>query len=270
MKALINDHWLKPENMAALALSLQSGAARELTFSVATRISGSRKLPFEEAGRLFLKYWTATADSFITAVYREIHADIKAHAFHYPMKLFPATAFCSLKGRKVHEGILRAMRALPLVSGAVRPGEIKDSLPRIILPGVDYTAESIVQSGLLKSPELYVDKDALEWMKKDAKADFCLGVVAFGSEDFEDLTQAWVYGEVSSVHGYVDALDTLMEEVLHGCADQIAKIPRYGEKDVVKEHYWMNEYGAFPETVFTAIAKHSRSFIGSMKNLIEK
>lgn len=257
--------WKDERNAALLSRYLQSSVARDLTEEIASKLQG----PAEERENRFLIEWMRMSKSFLEAVFGEIRTGIADHSLKYPMRVFPQSVYCSQRGRKVHESLLKVFRAVPLARGYFMPGDVLDPIPGIILPGVDYTAESIVFGKFLKKESFAIPKQDLVWMKKDARADYCHGAVCIGSEDFETLTEAWVYGRTQSMHDYIDSLDTIVEEALHGIADQIAKTPRYSDYEVKKEHYWMNEYGDFPEKVFVAILKKGKPFIGSMKEVLK-
>lgn len=266
----IHPKWHDAKESAILADRLQSKVAKEITTDVANEIAESRNMRMQDARILFLTEWIKNSKLFIDSVYNDLKDEISDHAYNYPMRYFPCDTYCSFSGRNSHARIQQILRSLPVLKKILEPGKITDPVPQVILPGVDFTAESIVYGGFLGKPQIEIDRDLLEWSKKSSRADYCLGAVAFGSEDFETLTLAWVHGEVGSITEYSDSLDTLLEEALHGCADQIAKTPRYGEEDVDKEHYWMNEYGTFPEHIFEAIVKHGRAFRGSLSGLLEE
>ena len=257
--------WKEERNAAILSRYLQSSVARDLTEEIEAKISS----PAEERENRFLVEWMRTSRSFLGLVFAEIMNDIEKHSLKYPMRVFPQSVYCSQRGRKVHESLLAVFRSVPIVRGHFAPGKVLEPIPGVILPGVDYTAESLVFGKFLEKESFAIPKQDLVWMKKDARADYCYGAVCIGSEDFETLTEAWVYGRTQSMHDYIDSLDTIVEETLHGIADQIAKYPRYNDYEVRKEHYWMNEYGDFPEKAFMAIMKKGKPFIGSMKEVLK-
>lgn len=255
--------WKDERNAAMLSCYLQSSIARDITEEIAS------KLPGEDQENRFLVEWMKTSKRFLGEVFGEIANDIERHSLKYPMRVFPQNIYCSQGGRKIHESLLSFFRNVPLVKGHFIPGKVSEPIPSVILPGVDYTAESLVFGRFLEKESFLIPKNELVWMKKDARADYCHGAVCIGSEDFETLTEAWVYGRTQSIHDYIDSLDTIVEETLHGIADQVAKNPRYGDYEVKKEHYWMNEYGDFPEKVFVSILKKGKPFVGCMKEVLK-
>ncbi len=267
MEVLVNPYWSELNNMVYLAKSLQTRSSKELTHNTCEAICKRLKIKHDESMEIFLGGWIQVAKQFIRDVYKIVEKDIREHAYNYPMDIWPVRTYNSFRGRILHENVLNILRSVSFFRKRLEPGKITDPVPKIILPGVDYSAESLVFNDFLKNRQLALDKKRLEWMHKDARADYAIGVVCFGSEDFETLTKAWFLGEVDSVHDYIEALDTLIEEALHGMADQIAKTPRYGRGAERKEHYWMNEYGDFPEKIYNAILAVANKYVGCLKNV---
>ena len=132
----------------------------------------------------------------------------------------------------------------------------------IILPGVDYSAESLVNSSSLQGEGL-PDKSKLGWQHLDAYADYCRGVMALGRETYASLMDAWYYGRDSD--SYFQALETLAEEMLHHISDEIAG-PRYSERAVNWEHYWMKSYGEFPERLDIALLRLKDDYLGRLED----
>jgi len=263
---LVNPHWFDLGNMVSLASHLQTSSAKKLTKETCEKICKELDMDHMEAQNRFLAAWIEVAKSFIQDVYRDLESAIHEHAYRYPMKRWPLGWYDNVEGRQRHEKVQAFLRKIPGIRERMEPGAIINPVPPTILPGVDYSAESLVFGGHLQGtdPE-EVKKRDLEWMKRDASADYSLGVVCFGSEDFEVLTNAWFYGKSYSMYSYVEALDTLIEETLHHIADQIAKKPRYGDKETEAEHYWMHSYGNFPEKVYQVITDKANNYISGLK-----
>ena len=267
MQDLVNPYWLELKNMVKLAEYMQTKTAKNLTDTTCEKVCKVLNIRHEKAMSVFLEEWVKTAKKFIKEIFSIIEDDVKRHAYKYPLNFWPATWYDTYYGRQKHEKVLELLRKIPLVKKTLEPGKIREFIPPVILPGVDYSAESLVFNGFLKSTKLDFDKSKLEWMREDARADYAYGVVCLGSEDYEILTKAWVFGEVHTLHSYVEALDTLVEETLHFVADQISKNPKYNYSYELKEHYWLNEYGVFPEKVYDAITSVSSNYIGCLKRL---
>jgi hypothetical protein len=254
--------WYNIKNMVKLTRYLQSSDARKLTREIAIKIVHLKgwSIKVEKAVDLFLEEWIKTAQSFVDEVYSDLEDEIKEHAYKFPLIVWPKRSYMSFEGRKMNERVLDFLRKIPGIRKYFIPREITDPVPKIIIPGVDYSAESLVFTRSLLSRTCAFDKARLEWMHRDARADYAKDVVCFGCEDFETLAKAWFYGEVDSWHAYIEALSTLVEEALHHMVDHIVWISRYGVDDS-KEHYWMNAYGDFPEKVYDAIEKHSEKYM---------
>ena len=196
--------------------------------------------------------------------YEEIRSDLEKHSYNYPfLKLrIPRASYDSTGERRNYERIENFMRKIPLVRNGLLPRPIRDPVVPIILPGVDYSAESLVSSGSLSSSAL-PDKSRLGWQHLDVYADYCLGLMAIGRETYASPIEAW-YPEKDS-DSYFKALETIAEEMLHHISDEIAG-PRYTEPSVRREHYWMKSYGEFPEKVDIALLRLKDEYLGSLKN----
>ena len=268
MEYLVNPYWEKLGNMIKLSAYLQTRTSKELTVETCKVLCKKMRIKQSEAMNLFLTEFITTSFRFIKEVYDILENDIKKHAYNYPLKYWPAGLYTSFENRILHEKMLRILRGIPLVKNAIEPGKIKNPAPAIILPGGDYSAESLVFNGFLKSTNIGFDKSKLEWMREDARADYARGVVCLGSQDFEILAKAWFFGQMHTLYYYIEALGTLVEESLHHIVDQITRTPRDSPADEAKEHYWLNEYGVFPEKVYDAIISVSPKYVGALKRYV--
>ena len=262
----VNPVWYESENMVEVAKYLQSSSAKILSGQAAAKIVQwkGHGISIVRAEDLFLSEWIKTAKAFISNMYSNLEKDIAKHSYNFPLFFWPNKSYMSFRGRVLHQNTLKFLRVIPVVRNYVVPRKIVDPIPRIILPGVDYSAESLIFTNSLMSKGCTFDKSKLEWMHLDARADYAHNVVCFGSEDFETLLSAWFFGQVDSWHEYIEALYTMIEEAMHHMVDQIVWVSRYG-KDDSKEHYWMHAYGDFPEKVYNTIEDHSEKYIGIIK-----
>jgi hypothetical protein len=164
-------------------------------------------------------------------------------------------------GRETYQGIQSRLRKVPWLGNRYVPRSIRNPVVSIILPGVDYSAESLVDSSLLRGEKL-PDKSKLGWQHLDAYADYCRDVMAIGRETYASLMEAWYFGNNSDP--YFAALETLAEEMLHHISDEIAG-PWYGERSVAREHYWMKSYGEFPERLDIVLYRVKDDYLGKLK-----
>lgn len=262
----INKKWFKLDSMAELTEYLQSMPAHELTMKVATDISEDQIL--ESPRRLIVENFILLSKGFMSQLYEEIRPELEKHSLKYPfIKIhLPFVDYESSKGRLRYQRVQSWLRGVPRLGGRYSPKQIRDPIVPIVLPGVDYSAESLVRSYSLASESL-PDKSVLGWQHLDAYADYCLGVMALGREAYSSLVDAWYYGNDSDA--YFKGLETIAEEMLHHVSDEIAG-PRYGEKAIAREHYWMKSYGEFPEKIDIALLRLKDEYLGRMKRSLEE
>jgi hypothetical protein len=198
----------------------------------------------------------------------EIRPEVEKHSYNYPfLRLrIPWVAYDSTSGRINYQRIQSFMRRVPGVGRTFRPRPIGNPIVPIILPGVDYSAESLISSKSLSRDEL-PEKAELGWQHLDADADYCLGLMAIGRETYASLIDAWYYSEDSD--SYFNGLETLAEEMLHHISDEIAG-PRYSTLSVQREHYWMKSYGEFPEKVDIALLRLKDEYLGRLKEKLSQ
>src|SRR4029077_14150199 len=173
----------------------------------------------------------------------------------------PFLRYESSSGRETYQNIQSKLRKIPWIRRKYLPRRIQDPVVGIILPGVDYSAESLVDYSSLKGERL-PDKSKLGWQHLDAYADYCRGVMAIGRETYASLMDAWYFGRDSD--SYFAALETLAEEMLHHISDEIAG-PRYSERSVAREHYWMKSYGEFPERLDIVLSRVKDDYLGRLE-----
>lgn len=258
----ISSKWYELGHMCELAEHLQSIPAFELTKKVASEIS-EQKILEENPRRIVIRDFVLLTKEFMKDFYLELKPDLERHSYNYPFLTFPIplAEYESVKGRVVYQKVQSFFRRIPFVKKGLLPRGIGDPVVPIVLPGVDYSAESLANSRSLNG-EGFPDKSGLEWQEHDSYADYCLGVMALGTRTYADLVEAWYHGEDSD--SYFKALEVLSEEMLHHVSDKIAG-PRYGERAVNREHYWMQNYGDFPERLDISILRIKEQYLGRMK-----
>jgi hypothetical protein len=234
-----NRKWFDPGSMAELTEYLQSAPSFELTKKVASHLS-ERVLP-KNPRRIVIQNFILVTKAFMKEVFEELRPDLEKHSYNYPFLILrlPFLGYESPSGRETYQRIQSHLRKIPWIGRKYVPCEIRQPVVPIILPGVDYSAESLVNSYSLEGEKL-PDKSKLGWQHLDAYADYCRGMMAIGRETYASLMDAW-YSD-----SYFAGLETLAEEMLHHISDEIAG-PRYSERSVAREHYWMKSYGEFPE-----------------------
>lgn len=266
-KPKINKHWSTFKGMLELTKYLQSDSSREFTMKISKEISKKYNINMFKAENIFLTRFIIVIQNFTQEIYNDIKPLLQKHAYVYPMRFYPLP-YCSVLGRKVHEKIQNFLRKIGFKK-FLEPGIVKDPIPNTLILGTGYSAESICLNDKLKQSKITFHKDDLEWQERIAHADYYYGVVAIGTGTFENLCDAWWYGVILK-DVYQSTLNTLVEEMLHNCVDQITKTHRYGKYlDEPREHYWMSEYGEFPELVDHWILKKSKKYINILKKDID-
>jgi hypothetical protein len=247
--------------MSELTDYLQSMPSHELTKKIATAISEQAFVT--NPRRLVIEEFIVLAKQFMQEFYQEIRPNLERHTYNYPfLKLrIPGITYDSTDGRITYEKLQTLMRKIPGIRRGFIPQLIEDPVVPIVLPGVDYSAESLISSQSLVGEQL-PDKSRLGWQHLDAFADYCLGVMALGRETYASLIDAWYYGNDSDA--YFKALETISEEMLHHVSDEIAG-PRYSRRAVNNEHYWMKSYGEFPEKVDIALLRLKDEYLGRLR-----
>src|SRR5437867_12819143 len=108
----------------------------------------------------------------------------------------PFVSYESSNGRETFAGVQSRLRKIPGLKSRYSPRKVQSPVIPIILPGVDYSAESLVNSLALEN-EVLPDKSKLRWQHLDAFAHYCLGIMALGRETHASLIDAWYYGNDS-------------------------------------------------------------------------
>ncbi|HYY92388.1 MAG TPA: hypothetical protein VE955_10405 [Candidatus Dormibacteraeota bacterium] len=246
--------------MSELTEYLQSVPSHELTKKIASQVS-ERSLP-SNPRRMVIEEFISLTKGFMADFFDEIRPDLEKHAFNYPfLRLkIPGVAYDSTEGRISYGVIQDFLRKVPRVRKGLFPRPVDDPVVPIILPGVDYSAESLLSSGSLGSEKL-PDKSKLGWQHLDTYADYCMGLMTLGRETYAWLMDAWYSGNDSDL--YFQGLETIAEETLHHISDKIAG-PRYTKLAVEREHYWMKSYGEFPEKVDIALLRLKDEYLGRL------
>lgn len=250
--------------MSELAEYLQSVPSFELTKKVASEISELTLV--KNPRRIVIENFILLTKQFMRELFVELGPDLEQHSHNYPfIKMrVPLVTYDSARGRVTYQKVQSFLRKVPMIREGFLPRKIQNPVVPIILPGVDYSAESLVHSLSLAGEEL-PDKSSLGWQHLEAYADYCLNVMALGRETYASLIDAWYFGQDSD--SYFRGLETLAEEMLHHISDEIAG-PRYGEKSVAREHYWMKSYGEFPEELDIALLRLKDEYLGQLKEKI--
>lgn len=256
----IHQKWFELGSMAELTEYLQSAPSFELTKKVASYLS-EQVLP-RNPRRIVIQNFILLTKAFMKEVFDELRSDLEKHSYNYPFLTMriPFLSYESSSGRQTYQGIQSNLRRIPWIQRRYLPRRIQDPVVPIILPGVDYSAESLVDSSSLRMERL-PDKSRLGWQHLDAYADYCRGVMAIGRETYSSLIDAWYFGKDSN--SYFAALETLAEEMLHHISDEIAG-PRYGDRSVMREHYWMKSYGEFPERLDIVLSRVKDDYLGKL------
>ena len=264
--ALIAAGWFEPARMSTLAEYLQSVPSFELTKNIASEFSDGSDL--EHPRQAVIENFIVLTKNFMAAFFEEIRPEVENHAFNYPfLRLgIPGASYDSTSGRANYQKIQSLARKIPSLGKRYLPKPIQNPVVAVILPGVDYSAESLISSGSLERDEL-PEKSMLGWQHLDAYADYCMGLMTMGRETYSSLLDAWYYSNDSDM--YFRALEVLAEETLHHISDEIAG-PRYGESAIEKEHYWMKSYGEFPERVDIALLRLKDEFLGRLKEKLSQ
>ena len=261
----VNPRWYELSNMVELTEYLHSIPSHELTKKVATEISEQNLL--QDPRRMVVENFIQISKEFMSQLFDEIKVDLEKHSIDYPFlkRRIPFVRYESTEGRRRYHGIQESLRKIPRYGRRFSPRPINSPVVSIVLPGVDYSAESLVSSSSLASESL-PDKSQLGWQHLDAWADYCLDVMTLGREAYASLIDAWYYENDSDA--YFQGLETIAEEMLHHISDEIAG-PRYSEKSIEREHYWMKSYGEFPEKIDIALLRLKDEYLGRMKMKFE-
>ena len=262
----IHPSWYKLTRMSELTEYLQSIPSYELTKRVASEIS-EQDLP-RNPRRTVIESFILLTKNFLADFFEEVKLDLERHAYNYPFlqARIPFITYESTEGRADYQRIQSVFRKLPRVGIRFSPKKIQNPVVPIILPGVDYSAESLVDS-LSLAGEMLPDKSRLGWQHLDAYADYCLNVMALGRETYASLIDAWYFGNDSD--SYFVGLETLAEEMLHHISDEIAG-PRYSEGAIDREHYWMKSYGDFPEKMDISLLRLKDEYLGRLRESVNR
>jgi len=197
--------WFDLGSMAELAEYLQSAPSFELTKKVASHLS-EQVLP-RNPRRIVIQNFILVTKTFMKEVFEELQSDLEKHSYNYPFLSLrlPFLSYESPSGRETYQRIQSKLRTIPRIGRRYAPREIRHPVVPIILPGVDYSAESLVDSYSLEGEKL-ADKSKLGWQHLDAYADYCRGVMAIGRETYASLMDAWYFGNDSN--SYFAGLET--------------------------------------------------------------
>jgi len=261
----VNERWFELSHMSELAEYLQSVPSFELTKKIAALVS-EQALP-ENPRRIVISNFILLTKEFMKQVFEELQPDLEKHSYNYPfVKMrIPFVDYESSGGRERYQEFQSWLRKIPGLKSNYTPRKIQNPVVPIILPGADYSAESLVNSDSLDS-ETLPDKSKLGWQHLDAYADYCLSVMALGRETYSALVEAWYFGNDSD--SYFQALEVLSEEMLHHISDEIAG-PRYSERSVSREHYWMKSYGEFPERLDIVLLRLKDEYLGKLARVLD-
>jgi len=262
----MNPVWYELPRMSELTDYLQSMPSHELTKKIATEVY--EQTLEANPRRTVISGFILLSKQFMADFFLEIHPDLEKHANNYPFLKFriPGVAYDSTEGRITYNSIQNLLRKVPGIRNGLLPRMIRDPVVPIILPGVDYSAESLINSGGLSTIQL-PDKSRLGWQHLDNYADYCRGLMALGRETYADLMDAWYTGNDSD--SYFKGLETLAEEMLHHVSDEIAG-PRYSGGAIDQEHYWMKSYGEFPERVDIALLRLKDEYLGRLRKELSR
>jgi len=257
----VNQVWYQLPRMSELTDYLQSMPSHELTKRIALDVSEQPLA--SNPRRIVIERFILLTRQFMTDFFQEIRPDLEKHAYNYPFFRFRILggSYDSTEGRITYERVQSFFRKVPGIRKQLLPRTIKDPVVPIILPGVDYSAESLISSASLSGGQL-PDKSRLGWQHLDTYADYCLGLMTLGRETYSSLMDAWYTGNDSD--SYFKGLETIAEEMLHHVSDEIAG-PRYSGRAVEMEHYWMKSYGEFPEKVDIALLRLKDEYLGRLK-----
>src|SRR5207245_3430029 len=127
--------------------------------------------------------------------YEEIRPDLERHSLEYPFLglRIPFLTYESTGGRSSYQRFQSGLRRIPGLGKRYSPRPIDNPIVPIILPGVDYSAESLVTSSSLQGEKLPA-KGMLGWQHLDAYADYCVDVLALGRETYASLLTACYCG----------------------------------------------------------------------------
>jgi hypothetical protein len=97
---------------------------------------------------LVIEEFIRTTKNFLSDLFREIKPDLERHSYNYPFvqARIPFVVYESTAGRETYRKIQSFLRKIPRVRDRFLPRKIRSSIIPIILPGVDYSAESLVGS----------------------------------------------------------------------------------------------------------------------------
>lgn len=195
----INLVWYELGRMSELTEYLQSMPSHELTKKVATEISELNIA--KNPRRIVIANFIQLIKEFMADLYRETKPDLEKHAYNYPFLQIrlPLVKYDSTEGRDNYQKIQRSLRKTPLLGQSFIPRRLENAIVPIILPGVDYSAESLVYSSSLIGRSL-PDKSRLGWQHLDAFADYCLGLMALGREAYGALIDGWYFGNDSDIY----------------------------------------------------------------------
>ena len=146
---VIDSVWYELSQMSELTEYLQSVPSHELTKKIASEIS-ERSLP-RNPRTIVIEEFISLTKEFMAEFFDEIRPDLERHAYNYPfLRLrLPGVAYDSTHGRISYGALQDFLRKIPWVRKGYYPKPIDDPVIPIILPGVDYSAESLFSSGSL-------------------------------------------------------------------------------------------------------------------------
>src|SRR5437870_9566090 len=138
----VNQRWYDLTWMCELTEYLHSIPSHELTKKVATEISEEHIL--ENPRRMAVENFVVLSKQFMSQFYEEIRPDLERHSLEYPFLglRIPFLTYESTGGRSSYQRFQSGLRRIPRLGKMYSPRPIVNPIVPIILPGVDYSAES--------------------------------------------------------------------------------------------------------------------------------
>src|SRR5437867_6395086 len=154
----IHQKWFQLSHMSELTEYLQSIPSFELTKKIALQIS-EESFPTNPM-RMVVENFITQTKSFMQDVYDELQPELEIHSYNYPFMTarIPFVSYESSNGCETFARIQSRLRKIPGLKARYSPRKIQSPVIPIILPGVDYSAESLVNSLVLENEGL-PDKD---------------------------------------------------------------------------------------------------------------
>src|SRR5260370_7838464 len=150
----IHQKWFQLSHMSELTEYLQSVPSFELTKKIALQISEESFAT--NPMRIVIENFITQTRSFMQDVYNELQPELEIHSYNYPFitARIPFVNYESSNGRETFARIQSRLRRIPGLKARYSPRKIQSPVIPIILPGVDYSAESLVNSLALQHEAL--------------------------------------------------------------------------------------------------------------------